>query len=63
MRMSSSILTGMDYSLRHATYPKIDVFLMCFSTDRLDSLENIEKEWMPEVRQFCPTGTAIINQC
>ena len=59
MCMSSSFLTGMDDSLRHQTYPKIDVFLMCFSVDSLDSMENIEKNWMPELRHFCPTGTVI----
>ena len=31
---------------------------MCFSLDNPDSLENIDKKWMPEVRQFCPKGTA-----
>ena len=48
----------MNESLRRVTYPKIDVFLMCFSINSLDSLKNIEKKWMPEIRNF-PTGSAM----
>ena len=49
----------MNDSLRRMTYPKIDVFLMCFSIDSLDSLKNIEIKWMPEIFWSFPTGSAI----
>ena len=51
-------LEGNCDNLRQLIYQNTDVFLMCFSIDNPDSLENIEKRWMPEVRHFCPEGTA-----
>ena len=58
--MSLNFLAGSEKykSLRKLTYSNTDVVLMCFSIDSPDSLENIEKRWMPEVEKFCPTGTA-----
>ena len=50
----------MDYSrLRPLIYPDTDVFLIVFSVDNGDSLENIREVWYPEVSYFCP-GTPII---
>ena len=56
--MSLNFLAGSEEykSLRKLTYSNTDMVLMCFSIDSPDSLENIEKRWMPEVEQFCPTG-------
>ena len=42
---------------RKETYENTDVFLMCFSIDNQDSLENIETKWWPEVHSVCPKGT------
>ena len=59
--MCSSFFAGHEETydfLRQLTYQKSDVILMCFSLDNPDSLENIETKWIPEVRQFCPKGTA-----
>jgi Ras family protein A len=44
-----------DYDrLRPLSYPDADVILICFSIDSIDSLENVEEKWYPEVRTFCP---------
>lgn len=49
-----------DYSrLRPLIYPDTDVFLVVFSVDNGDSLENAKEVWYPEVSHFCP-GTPII---
>ena len=37
-----------------------DVILMCFSIDSPDSLENIPKKWIPEVKHFCPDVPIIL---
>ncbi|XP_046355435.2 ras-like GTP-binding protein Rho1 [Haliotis rufescens] len=37
-----------------------NVILMCFSIDSPDSLENIQKKWTPEVKQFCPNVPIIL---
>ena len=47
-----------DEELRKEIYQNTDVFLMCFSIDNQDSLENIERKWWPEVHQVYPNGTA-----
>ncbi|KAJ7331277.1 hypothetical protein OS493_020066 [Desmophyllum pertusum] len=50
-----------DYAtLRPLSYPDTDVILMCFSIDSPDSLENIPKKWIPEVRHFCPNVPIIL---
>ena len=50
-----------DYDrLRPLSYPHADVILMCFSIDSPDSLHNIHKKWIPEVRHFCPNVPIIL---
>ena len=39
-------------------YPGTNLFLMCYSINNVDSLENIERKWMPTVRRVCPKGMA-----
>ena len=58
--MSLSFHAGQeDYdSLRQRIYFDTDVVLMCFAIDSPDSLVNVEKKWMREVKLFCPNGTA-----
>ena len=60
MCMSLSFHAGQeDYdSLRQRIYFDTDVVLMCFAIDSPDSLVNVEKKWMREVKLFCPNGTA-----
>ena len=49
-----------DYDrLRPLSYPGTDVFLLCFSVDSADSLDNIEEKWLPELRHHAP-GVPII---
>jgi GTPase SAR1 family protein len=40
--------------MRALSYPKTDVFLLCFSFLDLQSFTNIKENWLPEVRN----GTA-----
>merc|ERR1711997_694104 len=50
-----------DYDgLRPLSYPQTDVFLICFSIDSPDSLENIPEKWTPEVKHFCPNVPIIL---
>ena len=46
-------------TLRPLVYPNTDVFLVCFSTVVLESLENVSKKWVPEIQQHCP-GTPFL---
>ena len=41
--------------LRPIAYPQTDVFLVCFSTVFPSSLVNIQKQWISEIRKYCPT--------
>jgi Ras homolog gene family, member A len=38
--------------LRPLSYPEAHAFLICFSIDRTDSLENVLEKWDPEVKYF-----------
>ena len=50
-----------EYSnLRPASYPNTDVFLVCFSLISPDSLEDIERVWIPDVNQYCSTASLIL---
>jgi len=40
--------------LRPLSYPKTDVFLICFSVNSPESFENIREKWFPEVNYHCP---------
>ena len=59
--MSLSIFAGYEHFdfLRKLAYQNTDAFIMCFSIGSPDSLRNIQKKWMPEVRRICPTGTTL----
>ncbi|KAG9494638.1 hypothetical protein GDO78_002139 [Eleutherodactylus coqui] len=46
--------------LRTLSYPDMNVILMCFSVDNPNSLENIPKKWVPEVKNFCPNVSIIL---
>jgi GTPase SAR1 family protein len=46
--------------LRGLLYPETDVFLLCFSKDKLESLKSLERSWFPEIRRFCPTTPIIV---
>ncbi|KAJ7720825.1 P-loop containing nucleoside triphosphate hydrolase protein [Mycena metata] len=39
---------------RPTSYPKTDVFLVCFSVGSRASFENVKQKWLPEIHHFCP---------
>ena len=44
-----------DYDrLRPLSYPATDIFLVCFSVDSNQSLDNVAEVWVPEIRHYCP---------
>ncbi|GBC08606.1 hypothetical protein RclHR1_08250003 [Rhizophagus clarus] len=50
-----------DYDrLRPLSYPDAHVILICYSIDSIDSLENVEEKWYPEVKSFCPNLPIIL---
>jgi small GTP-binding protein len=50
-----------DYAkLRPLSYPKTDVFIICFSLASPVSLRNVENSWMPELKQYCPDTPCIL---
>jgi small GTP-binding protein len=49
-----------DYDrLRPLSYPKTDVFLLCFAVDNQAAFENIKNKWYPEIQHHAP-GTPFI---
>lgn len=49
-----------DYDrLRPLSYPKTDVFLLCFNVDNQAAFENIKNKWYPEIQHHAP-GTPFI---
>ena len=44
--------------MRPLSYPDTDVFLVCFSIVNEDSLENVERKWVPELRH-----PSMVNRC
>ena len=50
-----------DYDrLRPLSYPDTDVILICFTIESLDSLDNVEERWYPEVKHFCSNVPIIL---
>eukprot|EP01130_Rhizamoeba_saxonica_P006709 TRINITY_DN267_c0_g1_i2.p1 TRINITY_DN267_c0_g1~~TRINITY_DN267_c0_g1_i2.p1 ORF type:complete len:147 (-),score=17.03 TRINITY_DN267_c0_g1_i2:33-473(-) len=46
--------------LRPLSYPGTDVFLLCFSTVSVVSLENVQAKWIPELQQEAPNSMYIL---
>ncbi|RNA00483.1 Cell division control [Brachionus plicatilis] len=46
--------------LRSISYPKTDVFLVCFSVIKPSSFENVRTKWVPEILHHCPNVTFLI---
>eukprot|EP01094_Clydonella_sp_ATCC50884_P005631 TRINITY_DN1456_c0_g1_i3.p1 TRINITY_DN1456_c0_g1~~TRINITY_DN1456_c0_g1_i3.p1 ORF type:complete len:195 (+),score=78.70 TRINITY_DN1456_c0_g1_i3:525-1109(+) len=40
--------------IRTLSYPKTDIFLMCFSVVDRISFSNVQNRWLPEVDHHCP---------
>ncbi|TKR89475.1 hypothetical protein L596_013573 [Steinernema carpocapsae] len=50
-----------DYDrLRPLSYLQTSVFIVCFSVMVPQSLENVQKKWIPELRHHCPTTPIVI---
>jgi len=50
-----------DYDhIRPLSYPKTDVFLLCFSVVNPDSLRHVEHVWVPEVRKWVADAKIIL---
>jgi Ras-related C3 botulinum toxin substrate 1 len=50
-----------DYKkLRPLSYVDTDLFILCFSLVSPSSLEAIQKEWVPEVKEHCPNVPYIL---
>ncbi len=50
-----------DYDrLRPLSYPDTDVILICFTIESIDSLDNVEDRWYPEVKHFCSNVPIIL---
>lgn len=53
--------SGEDYKkLRPLSYPNTDVFIIVFSLVNPKSLENVEKIWVPEIKEYCPNAAFIL---
>ncbi|KAJ3429373.1 hypothetical protein M0812_24719 [Anaeramoeba flamelloides] len=59
-----------DYDrLRPLSYPKTDVFIVCFSIKSPTSFQNVKSKWVPEILQHCPgvplilVGTHLHTRC
>ena len=46
--------------LRPITFSKVDVFIICYSITSTESLESVEKKWIPEINLFSPNTPFII---
>jgi len=46
--------------IRTLSYPKTDIFLLCFSVDNGPSLENVRDRWYKEIRHHCPSAPLIL---
>lgn len=53
-----------DFSrLRPLAYPNTNIVLLSFSIDQTDSLENVEEQWIPEIRHFCNDVPCLLVGC
>mmetsp|Transcript_4071 Transcript_4071/g.6102 ORF Transcript_4071/g.6102 Transcript_4071/m.6102 type:complete len:217 (-) Transcript_4071:84-734(-) len=46
--------------IRTLSYPKTDIFLLCFSVDNHPSLVNVKDRWHKEIKQHCPAAPIIL---
>mmetsp|Transcript_12239 Transcript_12239/g.31045 ORF Transcript_12239/g.31045 Transcript_12239/m.31045 type:complete len:204 (-) Transcript_12239:55-666(-) len=46
--------------IRTLSYPKTDIFLLCFAIDNQPSLVNVKDRWYKEIKHHCPTAPIIL---
>ncbi|KAJ2585900.1 hypothetical protein H4R99_008602, partial [Coemansia sp. RSA 1722] len=50
-----------DYDrLRMMSYENTDIVLMCFSVDSIESLENTNEKWLPEIQTQAPNAKVLL---
>lgn len=50
-----------DYDrLRPLSYPRTDVFLVCFSLNNKTTLTSVRQKWIPEINHYCPNSTWLL---
>jgi len=50
-----------DYDrLRPMSYPQTHIFLVCYSVDSKNSLNNVKSKWFPEIKHYCPNTPIIL---
>ena len=50
-----------DYArARGLHYPNTKIFLVCFSLERKESLDNVIGRWIPELEHYCPNTPVIL---
>ena len=45
---------------RSTMYRKASVFVVMYSVDRPQSLENVHEKWIPELREYCPNVPIVL---
>mmetsp|Transcript_107011 Transcript_107011/g.149182 ORF Transcript_107011/g.149182 Transcript_107011/m.149182 type:complete len:194 (-) Transcript_107011:117-698(-) len=46
--------------IRTLSYPKTDIFLVCFSVVKHTSFDNVQEKWCPELHHHCPNVPMIL---
>eukprot|EP01090_Pellita_catalonica_P002282 TRINITY_DN1188_c0_g1_i1.p1 TRINITY_DN1188_c0_g1~~TRINITY_DN1188_c0_g1_i1.p1 ORF type:complete len:190 (-),score=25.35 TRINITY_DN1188_c0_g1_i1:53-622(-) len=46
--------------IRVLSYPKTNVFILCFALNNKTSCDNITEKWLPELRHHCPDIPVIL---
>ncbi len=46
--------------IRTLSYPKTDIFLVCFSVVKHTSFDNVAEKWCPELHHHCPNVPMIL---
>ncbi|KAF7347971.1 HHR209Cp [Mycena sanguinolenta] len=60
LRASSGSSDPESDRLRPLTYPKTDVFIVCFSVGSATSLSSVKDKWIPEAIHHCPGVPCVI---
>ena len=52
-----------DQSIRSLVYQNCDAVVVCFDLTDSESLERVEKKWLPELEENCPDAPLILAGC
>jgi hypothetical protein len=45
----------------HFSYVNTDIFLICFDIARRETLDLVTTEYVPDVREYCPTALMLVS--